>query len=76
MHSMSTSFICCKRQAATGALHGRFVLSRPLVGSAVVGATSEAQLRELAAAAAAGPLPAELLGEIDNIHARYPNPAP
>ena len=57
-------------------MRGRFVLSRPLVGGAVVGATSEAQLRELAAAAAAGPLPPGLLHEIDQIHACYPNPAP
>lgn len=54
----------------------RFVLGRPLVASAVIGATSEAQLAELLAAAQAGPLDAELLEAVDAIHARYPNPTP
>lgn len=54
----------------------RFALHRPLVASAVVGATSEAQLAELVAAAAAGPLDAALLEAVDAVHARYPNPTP
>ncbi|GLC63420.1 hypothetical protein PLESTF_000034300 [Pleodorina starrii] len=68
----------------------RYVLSRPLVGCAVVGATSEVQLRELLAAAVPGAggggggggggegewLPVEVLEEIDRIHARFPNPTP
>lgn len=58
------------------ALALRFALGRPLVASVVAGATSEAQLQELLAAAAAGPLPPELLEAVDAIHARYPNPTP
>lgn len=58
------------------ALALRFALHRPLVASAVVGATSEAQLEELVAAAAAGPLDAALHEAIDAVHARYPNPTP
>lgn len=54
----------------------RFVLSHPLVGSAVVGATTAAQLEELAAAARAPPLEAELRGEVDAVHRRFPNPTP
>lgn len=54
----------------------RFVLGRPLVASAVVGATSAAQLGELLAAAEAPPLEPQLLEAVDAIHARYPNPCP
>lgn len=54
----------------------RFVLSRPLVASAVIGATSRAQLEELLAAAAAPPLEAGVLREIDEVHAALPNPTP
>jgi aryl-alcohol dehydrogenase-like predicted oxidoreductase len=63
-------------RAARGARARRFVLSQPLVAGAVVGATGEAQLRELAAAAARGALPDDLLQAVDRIHWRYPNPAP
>ncbi|KAF8064533.1 tas [Scenedesmus sp. PABB004] len=55
----------------------RFVLGRPLVAAAVVGASCEAQLRELLDAAAAGPLRDEaLLAAIDAVHARFPSPTP
>lgn len=54
----------------------RFVLSQPLVASAVIGATSGHQLQELLAAAAKGPLEGELLEAVDAIHRRYPNPTP
>ncbi|KAL4443893.1 hypothetical protein ABPG75_011630 [Micractinium tetrahymenae] len=54
----------------------RFVLAHPLVASAVIGATSEAQLAELVAAAGAPPLEDELVAAIDAIHRRYPNPTP
>lgn len=54
----------------------RFVLGRALVASAVVGATSPEQLRQLLTAAGAGPLPPEVLEEVDAVHARLPNPAP
>jgi len=46
----------------------RFVLSNPLTAAAVVGATTAAQLEEQLAATRQGPLPAEILGEIDTIH--------
>eukprot|EP00198_Chlamydomonas_reinhardtii_P003783 XP_001693119.1 predicted protein [Chlamydomonas reinhardtii] len=73
------------------ALALRFVLSRPLVASAVIGATSPEQLEELLRAAAqllpgggAGGigegirewLPEDVLQRIDEIHERYPNPTP
>jgi aryl-alcohol dehydrogenase-like predicted oxidoreductase len=53
----------------------RFAIDHPLLASAVTGA-SETQLRELVAAAEAGPLNDGLRAEIDAIHARYPNPTP
>jgi aryl-alcohol dehydrogenase-like predicted oxidoreductase len=57
--------------------HGpRFVLSRPLVASAVIGATSEAQLTELLRASEAGALPPEAMAAVDAVHARLPNPTP
>jgi hypothetical protein len=62
--------------SSAGARARRFVLSQPLVAGAVVGATGEAQLRELADAAARGALPSDLLQAVDRIHWRYPNPAP
>lgn len=54
----------------------RFVLSHQLVASAVVGATDEAQLAELADAARQAPLEPELAAAVDAIHQRYPNPTP
>ncbi|KAI8476768.1 MAG: Aldo/keto reductase [Monoraphidium minutum] len=54
----------------------RFVLSRPLVSSAVVGATSLEQLSQLLAAAAAPPLEPGVLAALDEVHARLPNPTP
>ena len=58
------------------ALALRFVLSRPLVASAVTGVTGLGQLGELLDAAEEGPLPADVLAEIDRVHARWPNPTP
>jgi N-acetyltransferase 10 len=54
----------------------RFALSHPLVASAVVGATSAAQLEELVAAAASGPLADAVLEAIDGIHRKFPDPNP
>jgi N-acetyltransferase 10 len=55
----------------------RFVLSHPLVASAVVGASTLQQLQELIEAAVQGPLQDEqLLAGIDQIHQQYPNPTP
>lgn len=54
----------------------RFAVGHPLAAAVVTGATSEAQLGELVAAAEAGPLDEQLRAEIDAIHARYPNPTP
>ena len=54
----------------------RFALSCPLVASAVVGATSTSQLKEIAAAAALGPLAEDILEAAYHIHLQYPNPNP
>lgn len=54
----------------------RFVLSHPLVASAVIGATDVSQLREIIIASEAGPLDKEVLELIDQVHARLPNPTP
>ncbi len=51
-----------------------FVHSRWFVASTIVGATSLEQLQENIDAAQIE-LPGDLLGELDNIHLRYPNPA-
>jgi aryl-alcohol dehydrogenase-like predicted oxidoreductase len=59
-----------------GGLGCRFVLSHPLVASAVIGATSAEQLRQQLDAAEQGPLGGELMQEVDAIHQRYPNPTP
>ena len=54
----------------------RFVLGHDLVASAVIGAMTEAQLRELQQAAEDGPLEAHVLDQIDVVHQQYPNPCP
>jgi N-acetyltransferase 10 len=55
----------------------RFVLSHPLVASAVIGVSTIQQLQELLEAAVQGPLQDEqLLAAIDRIHQQYPNPTP
>ena len=56
--------------------HCRFVLSRPLIGSTVIGATSSIQLSQLSDAAAKGSLSQDVLDAIDSIHQQYPNPTP
>lgn len=52
-----------------------FVRSRWFVASTIIGASSLSQLKETLPATQA-PLSAQLLAEIDEIHLRYPNPAP
>ena len=54
----------------------RFVLSCPLLASAVIGATSVVQLEELSIAAEQGALPGDVLKQIDEIHSLYPSPNP
>lgn len=54
----------------------RFVLTNPLVSTALTGATSVDQLLELAEAAAKGPLGPEVMAAVDAVHWRYPNPTP
>lgn len=54
----------------------RFVLSHPLLTSAVIGASSKAQLLEQLDAAAKPKLDHEVMQKIDAIHQRYPNPTP
>lgn len=54
-----------------------FVLRHPLLASAVIGATSTGQLKELLdVATEQPPLSDEIMAEIDKIHRQYPNPAP
>jgi len=52
-----------------------FVLRHPLVASAVFGATKLWQLYEVLQAARIH-LPEEIPFEINDVHARYPNPCP
>ncbi|NTV11534.1 MAG: aldo/keto reductase, partial [Zoogloea sp.] len=52
-----------------------YVLSRPFVTCAIIGATSLEQLR-IDIGACELELSPELIADIDAIHARYPNPAP
>ncbi len=52
-----------------------WVLSRPFTTGVIIGATSPKQLKENLASASVQ-LSKELLGEIDKIHALYPNPCP
>ena len=52
-----------------------FVLRHPLVASAVFGATKLWQLYEVLQAARIH-LPEEIRVEINDVHARYPNPCP
>lgn len=52
-----------------------FVLSHPLITSAIFGATKPCQLAEIIEASNAH-LTSEILSEINKIHSRYPNPCP
>lgn len=54
----------------------RWVLSRPTVAAAVVGATDVGHVAAAAAARDAGPLPRDVLDACDAVHARWPSPAP
>ena len=54
----------------------RFVLGRPYVSTAIVGASTPEQLRELVRACEAGPLDEETLERIDEVHREIPNPTP
>jgi aryl-alcohol dehydrogenase-like predicted oxidoreductase len=52
-----------------------FVLSHPIVASAVFGATKVWQLQEVIEATNTS-MTADIMLEINEIHARYPNPCP
>lgn len=52
-----------------------FVLRHPLVASAVFGATKLWQLQEVLDAMKVE-LTSEIIGDINKIHARFPNPCP
>lgn len=67
---------CVVRQANNAHRIHRFVLTNPLVSSALTGATTVDQLLELVAAASKGPLDAEVMAAVDRVHWRYPNPTP
>lgn len=54
----------------------RFVLSNPLVGSAVIGVTCVEQLEELVAASHKPPLEEDLASYVDKVHLKFPNPTP
>jgi len=70
--------------AALAARHGlapaelalRFAMSHPACACALTGATDAEQLAQLLRAAEAGPLPQELLDEIDGVHEQHPSPTP
>jgi aryl-alcohol dehydrogenase-like predicted oxidoreductase len=61
---------------AGAAARRRFVLSHPLLASAVVGASCLEQLQEVIAAAQKGRLSEEELEAIEEVHGLYPNPTP
>ena len=54
----------------------RFVLGHDLVASAVIGAMTEPQLRELQQPPEDVPLADHVLHQIDVVHQQYPNPCP
>ncbi|KAK9817832.1 hypothetical protein WJX72_002852 [[Myrmecia] bisecta] len=54
----------------------RFVLSHPLVASAVIGATSVDQLMQQVHAASQGSLDPGIMARLDEIHQQFPNPTP
>lgn len=54
----------------------RFVLDHELVASAVIGATSRAQLLEQLGAAGRPPMDEGLREAIDAVHGRIPSPTP
>ena len=54
----------------------RFCVRHPLVGCMVAGASDAVQLRAVLAAAAAPPLPEDVLREVARIHRLHPSPAP
>lgn len=75
--ALAPSWLLCIQRNMTDVLGThRFVLSKPLVASAVIGATTPQQLREILSAAERGPLSRKLLAAIDDIHQQYPNPNP
>ena len=62
---------------APAAMAMRFAaFAPPGAACALTGATEPAQLTQLLDGMDAGPLPEEVLAEIDNVHARFPNPTP
>lgn len=78
-HNAPYSILCgvqLSRAQLCLAVSDRFVLSHPLVASAVVGATSTQQLTELLDIADEPPLPDGAMDAIDAIHQLYPNPCP
>ena len=58
------------------ALALRFSMSHPAVASSITGATDAEQLAQLLAAAHQGPLPQEVLDDIEAVHDQFPNPTP
>eukprot|EP00238_Polyblepharides_amylifera_P001683 CAMPEP_0196572480 /NCGR_PEP_ID=MMETSP1081-20130531/2533_1 /TAXON_ID=36882 /ORGANISM="Pyramimonas amylifera, Strain CCMP720" /LENGTH=361 /DNA_ID=CAMNT_0041889823 /DNA_START=130 /DNA_END=1215 /DNA_ORIENTATION=- len=54
----------------------QFVLRNPLLGSAVIGATSLEQLEQILGAAASKPLDDAVVVDIDDVHEHFPNPTP
>ncbi|XP_072976040.1 uncharacterized protein [Typha angustifolia] len=67
--------IAVKYGVSPASLAVAFVLKHPLVASAVFGATKTWQLREVLEATKVD-LTEDLLEEINEVHAKYPNPCP
>jgi len=68
--------VASARGMALGELALRHALSSPAVAGAVTGASTPAQLRELAAWAGRGGLDDDALEACDEVHQRWPSPAP
>ena len=68
--------VAARAGVAPAALALRWVLGRPVVAAAVVGATCVDHVVDAATARDAGALPDDVLAACDAVHARWPNPAP
>lgn len=76
-HAVDAYTAIASRHGMTAtALALRFSMTHPAVASSISGATDAGQLAQLLAAAHQGPLPQEVLHDIEAVHEQFPNPTP